>query len=346
VHGERTRPFEIVPDVSVCVSDPVLMFTDKQPNELRVVVKGARAAVTGTLSLDLPPQYRADPAIVPFELKEKGDEAELRFRVRAEAGPATRAGALHAIAEVGGRRFSGCVTHIEYPHIPPQMLLFDAEVKLAPVDLKRAGTRIGYIAGAGDEVPASLRRVGYEVTMLSDEAIANAPLDRYDAIVVGIRAYNTNERMHFHHPKLMSYVAAGGTLVAQYSTNNRLSKVEAQIGPWSFEIARDRVTDENAVVSFDLPQHAILTTPNKIRAEDFEGWVQERGLYFAGKWDPQYQTPLSMHDAMEPARKGSVLFAKHKKGVFIYTGLAFFRQLPAGVPGAYRLFANMVARRH
>jgi LmbE family N-acetylglucosaminyl deacetylase len=345
VHGERYRALEIVPHVSVCVSTPVLTFPDKQAKPLSVVLKSGRDKITGTLSLELTQPYAAEPASAPFAIEHKGDELELQFKVRSEANvdPST----LRAVAKVDGITFpfSHCVSHIEHPHIPIQMMLTEAAVKLVPLDIKRGGTRIGYVAGAGDEVAESLRRAGYEVTALSDEALSKEPLDRFDAIVIGVRAFNVNDRMRFHHPKLMSYVAGGGTVVAQYNTNNRLSSVSSPIGPWPFEITRDRVTNEKAEVAFDLPQHPLLTTPNKIAAKDFEGWVQERGLYFAGKWDPKYETPLSMHDDGEPARKGSVLYAKSGKGVFIYTGLSFFRQLPAGVPGAFRLFANMIAKR-
>jgi len=178
---------------------------------------------------------------------------------------------------------------------------------------------------------------------VGDETLRSQPLSGFDAIVVGVRAYNTNERMPFYHQKLMSYVAEGGTLVVQYSTSNRLSKLPPEIGPYPFEISSERVTDENAPVLFEIPNHPVLKTPNQVDAADFEGWVQERGLYFAGKWNERYDAVFSMHDPGEPPRKGSVLAVKYGKGAFIYTGLAFFRQLPAGVPGAYRLFANLIA---
>jgi hypothetical protein len=158
-----------------------------------------------------------------------------------------------------------------------------------------------------------------------------------------VRAYNTNQRLAFYYRKLMEYVSAGGTLIVQYNTNNRLSRLSSEIGPYPFEITQERVTDEDAPVTFDAPGHAILRTPNRLTASDFEGWVQERGLYFAGKWSDRYETVISMSDPGEPPRKGSVLVTRYGKGAFIYTGLAFFRQLPAGVPGAYRLFANLIA---
>jgi hypothetical protein len=188
-----------------------------------------------------------------------------------------------------------------------------------------------------------LQQVGYQVEILDDDALKTQPLARFEAIVVGVRAYNTNQRLAFYYRKLMEYVSAGGTLIVQYNTNNRLSRLSSEIGPYPFEITQERVTDEDAPVTFDAPGHAILRTPNRLTASDFEGWVQERGLYFAGKWSDRYETVISMSDPGEPPRKGSVLVTRYGKGAFIYTGLAFFRQLPAGVPGAYRLFANLIA---
>jgi hypothetical protein len=190
-----------------------------------------------------------------------------------------------------------------------------------------------------------LRRVGYEVTLLDGDALraGGAGLARFDAVVVGVRAFNTSERLRAAHDTLMKYVEAGGTLVVQYNTNSRIAPLTAPIGPFPFEIGRDRVTDETAAVTLPAAGHPSLTAPNKIGAHDFDGWIQERGLYFADMWDARYQTPLAMNDPGEKPLAGSLLWARHGKGTFVYTGLAFFRQLPAGVPGAFRLFANLMA---
>ena len=179
--------------------------------------------------------------------------------------------------------------------------------------------------------------------MLDEGGLGVASLARFDAVVTGVRAFNGSERLRAAHTALMAYVEGGGTLVAQYNTNNRLAALSAPLGPWPFEIGRDRVTDEAAAATFPDPKHPALTTPNAISVRDFDGWIQERGLYFAEKWDPRYQTVLTMHDPDEAALAGGVLWGRHGKGTFVYTGLAFFRQLPAGVPGAYRLFANLLA---
>jgi hypothetical protein len=255
-------------------------------------------------------------------------------------------GLLRFVAESGGQRFERGVVRIEHPHIPIQTTLVDAHVRTVPVRLATGGvSKIGYFPGPGDEVPASLRSVGYDVTLLSEDAVSRntGALARFDAIVIGVRAFNTSERLRAAHDALMSYVERGGTLVVQYNTNNRLAPLTAPLGPWPFDIGQKRVTDETAKVDVTLPKHPALTTPNGIDASDFADWVQERGLYFADKWDSHYETPLAMHDPGEPALAGSLLWGRHGKGTFIYTGLAFFRQLPAGVPGAYRLFANLLA---
>jgi hypothetical protein len=217
---------------------------------------------------------------------------------------------------------------------------------LIPVQLATGGKKLGYLPGPGDEVPASLRRVGYDVTMLGDDALTAAALAPFDAIVVGVRAFNTNERLRAAHEALMAYVAAGGTLVVQYNTNSRLAPLSIPIGPWPFEISQKRVTDETATVTFTQPKHPLVTTPNALTSADFAGWVQERGLYFAETWDPRYETVFSLADPGEKPLTGGLLVARHGKGTFVYTGLAFFRQLPAGVPGAYRLFANLLAGTH
>jgi LmbE family N-acetylglucosaminyl deacetylase len=338
VAGERRRAVEVLPPLTLHPAAPLLMFPDAHARELKVTVTAGLAAVAGNVQLELPSGWHAEPASRPFSLT-PGAVAEVGFTVRPPAAAAS--GSLRAVAEVDGKRVARDVLRIEYPHIPIQTLTPEASVKLVRFDFQRKGTRIGYIPGAGDEVPQALRQVGYEVTPLSNEALAQQPLDHFDAIVVGVRAFNTNARLPAYHQRLMAYVAGGGTLLVQYNTKNWISNVPAEIGPYPFSIAWDRVTDETAPVT--MAPHALLRGPNSISAHDFEGWVQERGLYFAESWDPRYETPLTMNDPGEAPKKGSLLIAHYQKGVFIYTGLAFFRQLPAGVPGAFRLFANLIA---
>ncbi len=347
VVGERYRSIEVTPAVMVNVDSPVLMFADAGGRPLRVRLKAGKDQVTGTVRLELPTGFSAEPAAMPFQLDKKGAERELLFQLRPPAKLAAVAtvvrGTLRVIAEVGGEKYSRGLLRIEPPHIPIQTLFPEATVALCRFDLKKTRTRIGYLTGAGDEVPAALRQVGFEVTLLGEDAILRQPLAHYGAIVIGVRAYNTNPRMPFYYQRLMDYVAAGGNLVVQYSTSNRLGKLSQAMGPQPFEITTDRVTDENAAVTVALPNHPLLSRPNRITDADFAGWVQERGLYFADKWDDKYEAPLAMHDPGESEKRGSLIFIRHGKGSFVYTGLSFFRQLPAGVAGAYRLFANLIS---
>ena len=350
VMGERYRPLEVTPAVSVRPETSVLMFPRGVTQTLTVRLVAGAPSATGVLRPAAPAGWTVEPASAPFVLGAVGSESALTFHLRlnAAAGTSAAPALLHVVAEIGGARLSRGVVRIEHAHIPIQTYLVAAEVRLVPVDLTVAGKRIGYIPGPGDEVPASLRQVGYEVTLVGDEALASgAPaLARFDAVVVGVRAFNTNERLRAAHAALMAYVENGGTLVLQYNTNNRLAPLTVPLGPWPFEIGQRRVTDETAAVTFTATGHPALTTPNAIGPKDFEGWVQERGLYFAEKWDSHYETPLTMHDPGEAPQAGSLLWARSGKGTFVYTGLAFFRQLPAGVPGAYRLFANLLAGGH
>ena len=344
VEGERYRPVRIVPRLMVNPELVLLVFPDDKPKQLRVLLKAGDAQVAGTLRPELPADWRISPAQHSFKLANKGDELEVNFQVEPTRKPASFfSGTLSLVAEVEGRKMSRGYTEIQHSHIPIQAMFPEAQVKLTRFDLQKAKTNIGYILGPGDEVPAALRQVGYQVTILEDESLRNEPLDRFDAVVVGVRAYNVNRRLPFYHRKLMDYVAGGGTLVVQYSTSNRLSTLPQEIGPYPFEISQERVTDENAAVTFEIPNHPVLRQPNQLGTADFAGWIQERGLYFAGKWNERYEAVLSMHDPGEPPRKGSLLATRYGKGAFVYTGLAFFRQLPAGVPGAYRLFANLIA---
>jgi len=348
VMGERYRPLEVTPAVSVRPDTGVLMFPRGVTQTLTVRLAAGAPSATGVLRAEAPVGWTVEPASAPFALGAVGSEAALTFRVRLDvaAGKPPAPALLRVIAEVGGARLARGVVRIEHPHIPIQTYLVTSDVRLVPVDLAIAGKRIGYLPGPGDEVPASLRQVGYEVSILNDEALAGPSLAHFDAILVGVRAFNTNERLRVAHAALMSYVAGGGTLVLQYNTNNRLAPLTVPLGPWPFEIGQKRVTDETAAVTFAASGHPALTTPNALGAADFEGWVQERGLYFAEKWDSNYQLPLVMHDPGEAPQAGSLLWARYGKGTFVYTGLAFFRQLPAGVPGAYRLFANLLAGGH
>lgn len=337
--GERWRSVEIVPPLVVKPDATVLMFDGPNAKTLHVTVT-AMADVESAIVEVLGPQSNLGTS-APLTL-EKGAEAELSFSIQPDAVK-ENAAVLRVVAKIKDEVFDRSLLRVDYPHISIQTALPRAEVRLVKMKLVKGATRLGYFAGAGDDVPEALRQVGYDVTMLNEQALRSSGLGRFDAIVIGIRAYNVNPAMPTLYPSLMRYVKNGGTLVVQYNTKNWLSRMPAQIGPYPFEVSQARVTDEAAQVVFELPKHHVLTAPNVLGPADFEGWVQERGLYFASTWHSRYQTPLSMHDPGEPAQYGGLLVARHGKGTFVYTGLSFFRQLPAGVPGAFRLFANLLA---
>jgi LmbE family N-acetylglucosaminyl deacetylase len=343
--GERMRRVEVVPAVNVTPATPLLAFVDAAARPLTVTVAANADQQEGALTLEVPAEFVIDPPSLPFSLVKKGQSLELKFSVRTKNPTAKTSlvGELKAVALVRGARLHQTLNRIEYTHIPIQTVLFPASVKLMQVNLRRGKTsRIGYVMGAGDDVPQALAQVGYEVTTLSDDALRTEPLQKFHAIVLGIRAFNTNPRLSSFMPRLLQYVKDGGTLVVQYNTMPRQPGGLGELGPFPFEISRARVTDETAAVEFKQPLHLRLRAPNALTADDFAGWVQERGLYFGAKWDAKYATPLSMRDTGEAAQDGSLLIAPSGKGSYIYTGLAFFRQLPAGVPGAYRLFANLL----
>lgn len=235
-------------------------------------------------------------------------------------------------------------TTIRYDHIPTQTYFTEASNRYVKVDLKTAGKQVGYIPGAGDKVPEALEQMGYEVTILTEKELARNNLDRFDAILTGIRAYNTNEWMGGFYDKLMKYVENGGNLIIQYNTNNFISSIASKIGPYPFSISRNRVTNEAAPVLFLKPEHSVFHFPNTITPDDFKGWIQERSVYDALNWDKKYQPLLTMNDPGEKSDEGSLIVADYGKGKFVYTGLVFFRQLPAGNPGAYRLLANLIGQ--
>jgi hypothetical protein len=232
---------------------------------------------------------------------------------------------------------------IKYDHIPDIFYNYYDGVAVLKMDLKIAGKRVGYIAGAGDKVPQALEQMGYTVVMLTEKELKAGNLQQFDAIVTGVRAYNTNEWMNNVYDALMDYVKEGGILLSQYNTSNQIGPVKAKMAPYPFNITRNRVTDETAKVNFLLPNHPALNYPNKITEKDFDDWIQERSIYNAEKIDSNYQRILSMKDPGENEQDGSLIIANYGKGRFVYTGLVFFRELPAGVPGAYRLFANLIA---
>ena len=339
VDGESYRLFEVRPKVTVELEGGVRIFADTTPQEVRVRVKTNSPGVDGTLRLSGDSNWKVVPNSVPFSLPEKYDEAEFSFQVTPPDGAGDAV--FVAEADVGEGRFSRALVTISHPHIKRQVYFPESTIKVVKLDVERRGDTIGYIVGSGDEVAEGLRHLGYDVTLLSDDDLESGDLGRFDAIVAGIRAYNTRERLAIVQPRLLQYVEAGGTLIVQYSVSRGL--VTEDIGPYPFTIGRDRVSEEDAEVTILAPDHQLLQFPNTITQRDFDAWVQERGLYFATEWDDRYETVLASHDAQEPDTAGGLLYARFGDGVFIYSGISWFRQLPAGVPGAYRLFANLIS---
>jgi hypothetical protein len=295
--------------------------------------------VAGQVRLKGPDQWKVSPASLSFSLTGKFEECEVTFDV--SPPKAADESDLVAEAEVGGERISRELVEIAYPHIRRQVYFPESRLKVVRLDIKTDGKNIGYIMGAGDEVPQALQNLGYDVVELTDEMLENADLSPFDAIIAGVRAYNTREVLKLVKERLLQYVDHGGTLVVQYNVAS--GSPADRIGPYPFTIGRDRVSVETAPVVFLAPDHPLLNLPNRITPKDFEGWIQERGLNFASQWDERYATVLACHDPGEPDQKGGLLYARYGKGIFIYTGYAWFRQLPAGVPGAFRLFANIIS---
>ena len=339
VAGELRRPLVIAPPVFTKIGDGALVFPTDDPKPVSVQISAATGPVKGELKLAAPEGWEVNPKSVPIDLKGANAETAATFTVKPPNHDSE--GTLRAIVSIDRRDYSFERVRISYPHIGVQTLMPPAEVRLVRADIRKKGERIGYIPGAGDDVPESLQQIGYSVKILSESDITAENLAQFSAVVLGIRAYNTQERIANWLPELFAYVKAGGVAIAQYNTLADL-KTE-QLGPYPLEISHDRVTDENAEVRILAPDHPLMTTPNKITSKDFERWVQERGLYFPKKWDPAWTQILSCNDPKEKPLDGGLLVAKLGKGFFIYTSYSWFRQLPAGVPGAYRLFANMLS---
>ncbi|MFD1188156.1 PIG-L family deacetylase [Pontibacter rugosus] len=339
VEGEVYRPFVVTPPVFLNLKEQVFMFASQEPKQVQVLLKAGKSNVTGELKLTLPKGWRVEPASVPFQLQAKGAEKSVGFMVYPPKEQ--QQAQLKAVATVAGKAYSQGLNEINYSHIPAQVTFPEATAKVVKLDLQKRGDKVAYLMGAGDEIPVSLQQIGYEVTLLKDENMQLSYLKQFDAVILGVRAYNTVERLKFYQPTLLEYVAQGGNLIVQYNTNHSL--VLPDVAPYPLQLSRDRVAVEGAEVRFLKPEHPVLNSPNKITQQDFEGWVQERGLYFPNKWSDEFTAILSSNDPGEPARDGGLLVAKYGKGYYIYSGYSWFRELPAGVPGAYRLFVNLIS---
>ncbi len=336
--GEVYRPLLVVPAAGVHFTEPVYLWPTEQAKAITVEVTSFDGKLEGDVVLRVPQGWQVEPRVIPVELSGTGAVQTVSFAVTPNA--ASEGGELGAIFSADGRSYDRDVNILRYAHIPQQAMIGAASAKAVRLELKRAGKRIGYIMGAGDVVPKALQEVGYEVDLLNETDLMSGKLQKYDAIVLGVRAYNTQDWLQRHNDKLLAYAKTGGTVVVQYNTNRGLDMND--YAPYPLKLSRNRVTVEEAPVSFIDPQARVLTTPNKLGPADFEGWVQERGLYFPEEWDEAYQPILVSNDPGEEPLEGGLLVAEYGKGHYVYTGLSFFRELPAGVPGAYRLFVNLL----
>mgnify|MGYP001968159879 CR=1 FL=1 len=335
--GELYEPFEILPRITTKLEEKVMLFSDNQAKKVAVSVRSGANNVKGTLSLEVPKDWSVSPRFKKIAIIQKGDEQSYEFLV--SPSKSTSEGKLKASVTINNRKYDKELVEINYNHIPKQNVLLDSEAKVVRLNIQKAGNFIGYIKGAGDAVPESLTQIGYSVKIINPEDINGTNLKQFDAIVLGIRAYNTILELKYKQKFLLEYVENGGNMIVQYNTNRSVD-----VGaPYELKLSRDRVTDENATVRILARDHAVMNFPNQISESDFDGWVQERGLYFPSVWGSEYTPILSMNDAGEKEKKGSLLVAKYGKGHYIYTGLSFFRELPAGVPGAYKLFANLLS---
>ena len=342
--GEIRRKVDVIPPVSLTLGRDVQLFAPESDRTMEVEVTAYRPDQTGTLKLAVPAGWTVAPDSQPFHLAAVGDHTRLTFTVYAPSQKGTAF--LTAEATIGGHTYDTTRQEIRYDHIPFQLLQPPARLKAVCLDLQIRGKQVGYLPGAGDRTAEALEAMGYAVTTLSGADLTPERLRAFDAVVVGVRAFNVRTDLAAGLPALFAYAENGGTVVEQYNTPNELKN--PRLAPYTLELSRDlprqRVTDENAAVTLLAPDHPAFNVPNRITSADFDGWVQERGLNFPVTWDQEhFETLLACNDTGEPPLKSGLLVAHYGKGYFVYTGLSFFRQLPAGVPGAYRLFANLVS---
>ena len=343
--GEVRKPLIVVPAVGVAVSPDLLVWPldSRDARSVTVDLTGAaQGSTTGAVRLELPAGW-PEVAPQPFTLEGAGTRRSFTFLVRAPRTLTAGSYAIRAVAEVGGSRYDRASVVVDYPHIRPAAYVREAVARVEATSLVLPRlAHVGYVRGAADMVPEALQAIGVPVTLLGPDDLARGDLARYDVIVVGSRAYETDPALVANNGRLLDYARAGGRVVVQYQ---QYPFVTGRFAPFPLTIARphDRVTDETAPVRVLVPEDPLFRTPNAIGDADWQGWVQERGLYFAHDWDPAYTPLLESGDAGERLR-GGMLVAPLGRGLYVYTGLAFFRQLPAGVPGAYRLFVNLLAR--
>jgi LmbE family N-acetylglucosaminyl deacetylase len=347
VYGELFRPLEIVPPVAIDISTNAIAFTSAAARQIEIPVRSNSGKQSGDVRLEVPAGWQVAPATRHFDLTFTDEQTAVAFQLTPPS--ADSKGVIRAVAQVGTSAVSAGLVRIVYPHIPVQMLLPAAQTALLKSNITNLAKTVGYVMGAGDEVPDAIRQLGSEVTLLTTQDLARGDLSKFDAVITGVRAWNTRADLRANYQRLFAYANNGGTVIVQYNVNegggpgNTTGGPLEHIGPYPIRTSGDRVTVEQAPITFPNPQLKLLHAPNEITQADFDGWVQERGLYFPNQWDEKYQSVLESHDPGEEPLKGGMLYTQYGKGQYIFSAYDWFRELPAGVPGAYRIFANMLS---
>lgn len=341
-NGETYRPFVVLPDVVVSFANNVLVFADDKAKEISVKVKALQDNSKGTVSVETPKGWTISPKEIPFDIQKKGEESLVKFSLTPPSNPENAT--LNIIAKTNGKTYNQELIEIDYEHIPKQSVLKPAKAKATRLDLKKSKQNIAYLMGAADEIPQGLEQIGYNVKLISVNEITAENLANFETVILGIRAYNTISDLKLKSKILNNYVENGGNVIMQYITTGFRGRPTdlSDFAPFTLKIGRERVTEEDAKVSFVNKTHKVLSFPNKITENDFNDWIQERGLYFGAEWSKEFEPIFSMNDKNETPKQGSLLIAKHGKGHFVYTGISFFRQIPNGTDGAYRLLVNLI----
>lgn len=337
--GQKYDAIQVVPDVGIDLKRSSVVAKAGQKTLIECKVQSSKGAFKGDIMLDLPPGWRSEPVSVPVSFSFKGEVAEVSFMIEGPSFEGVDSIGAHAVS--GGRKFDKGFYEIKYEHVPYRIINISNKVPISVIEETEISGRIGYIAGAGDLVYESLKDGGHNIHLINASDFNLNQFRQFKTIVLGIRAFNVLDQSAQLNSLLNQYVEEGGNVVVQYNTSNNL-KIK-QFGPYPLTLGRTRVTDENAEVTILDPENPVFNHPNKITSDDFKYWVQERGVYFADKYDERYTPLLSMNDPGENPAKGSLIMAKHGKGTYIYTGLVFYRELPSGIPGAYRLMENILA---
>jgi LmbE family N-acetylglucosaminyl deacetylase len=341
--GMELDPLMVAPAVSVRIAPRagIAPLGEQSFGLSALVHTDEETGAKGTVRLELPQGWRSEPAVAAFEMQRAGEEQNIGFRVfpnQLEQKTYT----VTAVAEFAGHQYREGFTTVGYPGLRPYNLYLPASYKTSGVDCKIApGLRVAYVTGTGDAVPQSLANIGIRTEFLSPQDVSQGDLQKYDVIVLGVRAYAARPELATHNQRLLEYVKNGGVVIVQYNTG----QYDHNYGPYPYSLpnAAERVVDENSHVEFLDPKSPVLTWPNQISERDFTGWVEERGHSFLTSWDKHYEAPLEMHDPEQDPQKGGLVYAQYGRGVYVYVALALYRQLPDGVPGAYRLFANLLS---